>query len=133
MAEQTSQTRRRILVADDDPAILRLVKTLVEKEGYTVVTASDGREAYKILQTDTGFIAAIFDVIMPHIQGPELVRHMKTEKRLMKIPVMIMTAEQNPKHSSESFGAGAIVFLPKPFTASQLQVMLRVLIGSTDV
>ncbi len=130
MVEQTSQIRRRILVADDDPAILRLVKTLVEKEGYTVVTASDGREAYKILQTDTDFTAAIFDVIMPHIQGPELVRHMKTEKRLMKIPVMMMTAEQNPKHSSESFGAGAIVFLPKPFTASQLQVMLRVLIGS---
>ncbi len=44
MAEQTSPTRRRILVADDDPAILRLVKTLVEKEGYMVVTASDGRE-----------------------------------------------------------------------------------------
>jgi CheY-like chemotaxis protein len=130
MAEQTSQTRRRILVADDDPAILRLVKTLVEKEGYTVVTASDGREAYKILQNDTDFIAAIFDVVMPHIQGPELVRHMKTEKRLMKIPVMMMTAEQNPRHSSESFGAGAIVFLPKPFTASQLQVMLRVLISN---
>jgi CheY-like chemotaxis protein len=51
MAEQTSATSRRILVADDDPAILRLVKTLVEKEGYTVVTASDGREAYKILQS----------------------------------------------------------------------------------
>ncbi|HEV7905003.1 MAG TPA: response regulator [Pyrinomonadaceae bacterium] len=130
MSEQTSQTRRRILVADDDPAILRLVKTLVEKEGYTVVTASDGREAYKILQNDTDFIAAIFDVVMPHIQGPELVRHMKTEKRLMKIPVMMMTAEQNPRHSSESFGAGAIVFLPKPFTASQLQVMLRVLISN---
>ena len=119
------------MVADDDPAILRLVKTLVEKEGYTVVTASDGREAYKILQTDTDFTAAIFDVVMPHIQGPELVRHMKTEKRLMKIPVMMMTAEQNPRHSSESFGAGAIVFLPKPFTASQLQVMLRVLISSS--
>ena len=117
-------------MADDDPAILRLVKTLVEKEGYTVVTASDGREAYKILQNDTDFIAAIFDVVMPHIQGPELVRHMKTEKRLMKIPVMMMTAEQNPRHSSESFGAGAIVFLPKPFTASQLQIMLRVLIGN---
>jgi DNA-binding response OmpR family regulator len=49
----------------------------------------------------------------------------------MKIPVMMMTAEQNPKHSSESFAAGAIVFLPKPFTASQLQVMLRVLISNS--
>jgi len=75
MAEQTSQSRRRLLIADGDPAI----------------------------------------------QGPEFVRYMKTEKRLMKIPVIrMMTAEQNPKYSSESFGAGAVVFLPKPFIASQL-------------
>lgn len=42
--------------------------------------------------------------------------YMKTEKRLLKIPVMMMTAEQDPKLSSDSFSAGAVVFLPKPFT-----------------
>ncbi|HYJ45118.1 MAG TPA: response regulator [Pyrinomonadaceae bacterium] len=123
------QTSRRIIVADDDPAILRLVTAIVEKEGYAVVPARDGREAYKILQTDSDFVAGIFDVVMPHIQGPELVRYMKTEKRLMKIPVMMMTAEQNPKLSSDSFSAGAVVFLPKPFTTAQLQIMLRMLIA----
>ena len=126
------QPQRRILVADDDPAILRLVTAIVEKEGYTVVPARDGREAYKLLQTDSDFVAGIFDVVMPHIQGPELVRYMKTEKRLMKIPVMMMTAEQNPKLSSDSFAAGAVVFLPKPFTTSQLQVMLRMLISKSQ-
>jgi len=123
------QPQRRILVADDDPAILRLVTAIVEKEGYEVVPARDGREAYKLLQTDSDFVAGIFDVVMPHIQGPELVRYMKTEKRLMKIPVMMMTAEQNPKLSSDSFSAGAVVFLPKPFTTAQLQIMLRMLIA----
>lgn len=118
-----------MLVADDDPAILRLVTAIVEKEGYKVVPARDGREAYKLLQEDSNFIAGIFDVMMPHIQGPELVRFMRTEKRLMKIPVMMMTAEQNPKLSSESFSAGAVVFLPKPFTTAQLQIMLRMLIS----
>lgn len=122
---------RRIIVADDDPAILRLVTTILEKEGYTVVTARDGREAYKILQSDTNFTAAVFDVVMPHISGPELVRYMKTEKRLMRIPVMMMTAEQDPKLSSDSFAAGAVVFLPKPFTTAQLQIMLRMLIGKS--
>jgi CheY-like chemotaxis protein len=122
-------TSRRILVADDDPAILRLVTAIVEKEGFTVVAARDGREAYKILQSDADFVAGIFDVVMPHIQGPELVRYMKTEKRLMRIPVMMMTAEQNPKLSSDSFSAGAVVFLPKPFTTAQLQIMLRMLIS----
>jgi CheY-like chemotaxis protein len=126
---QNPQSPRRILVADDDPAILRLVTAIVEKEGYTVVPARDGREAYKLLQADSDFVAGIFDVVMPHIQGPELVRYMKTEKRLMKIPVMMMTAEQNPKLSSDSFSAGAVVFLPKPFTTAQLQIMLRMLIA----
>ncbi|CDM67090.1 response regulator with CheY-like receiver, AAA-type ATPase, and DNA-binding domains [Pyrinomonas methylaliphatogenes] len=122
-------TARRILVADDDPAILRLVTAVLQKEGFTVVQARDGREAFKILQTDANFVAGIFDVVMPHIQGPELLRYMRTEKRLMRIPVMMMTAEQNPKFSSESFAAGAVVFLPKPFTTTQLQTMLRLLIS----
>ncbi len=129
MSAQTPETSRRILVADDDPAILRLVTAIVEKEGYEVVPAKDGREAYQLLQKDADFLAGIFDVMMPHIQGPELVRYMRTEKRLMKIPVMMMTAEQNPKLSSDSFAAGAVVFLPKPFTTAQLQIMLRMLIS----
>ena len=131
MSAQNSPSRR-ILVADDDPAILRLLTAIVEKEGYTVVPARDGREAYKLLQTEGDFAACIFDVMMPHIEGPELVRYMKTEKRLMKIPVMMMTAEQNPRLSSDSFAAGAVVFLPKPFTTSQLQVMLRMLISKSQ-
>lgn len=120
---------RRMLVADDDPAILRLIATILEKENFNVVTARDGREAYKILQADPNFTAAILDVVMPHISGPELVRYMKSEDRLKRIPVMMMTAEQDPKLSSDSFSAGAVVFLPKPFTTAQLQIMLQMLIG----
>ncbi|MCA1605689.1 MAG: response regulator, partial [Acidobacteria bacterium] len=75
-----TNAKRRILVADDDPAILRLVSAILEKENYGVVSARDGREAYKILQSDPNFTAAILDVVMPHISGPELVRYMKTEK-----------------------------------------------------
>ena len=126
----TNETEeRRMLVADDDPAILRLIATILEKENFIVVTARDGREAYRILQSDSSFTAAILDVVMPHISGPELVRFMKTEERLKRIPVMMMTAEQDPKLSSDSFAAGAIVFLPKPFTTAQLQIMLQMLIG----
>src|SRR5688572_11930409 len=123
-SDSEKDDNRRILVADDDPAILRLVTAILEKEHYSVVPARDGREAYKIMQSDQNFTAAIFDVVMPHISGPELVRFMKTEKRLMRIPVMMMTAEQDPKLSSDSFSAGAVVFLPKPFTTAQLHIML---------
>jgi len=129
MTPTEKTARGRILVADDDPAILRLVSMILEKEGYEVIKANDGREAYKTLQADSDFTAAVFDVVMPHITGPELVRHMRTEKRFMKIPVMMMTAEQDPKLSRDSFSAGAVVFLPKPFTTAQLQTMLRMLVA----
>ena len=128
MSETLENGQPKVLVADDDPAILRLVKAIVEKEGYTVITARDGKEAYKILQSGETFIAAIFDVVMPYIQGTELVRYMQSEKRLMKIPVIMMTAEQNSRLSSDSFAAGAVAFLPKPFTNAQLQTMLRMFI-----
>jgi two-component system, OmpR family, response regulator VicR len=127
LSENTS--KGRILVADDDPAILRLIKAILEKEGFIVTTARDGKEAYKALQESANITAAVFDVVMPHIPGPELVRYMKTEKRFMNIPVMMMTAEQDPKLSRDSFAAGAVVFLPKPFTTAQLQTMLRMLVG----
>lgn len=128
MSEVLDNGQSKILVADDDPAILRLVKTIVEKEGFTVVTARDGKEAYKVLQSGEPFAAAIFDVVMPYIQGTELVRYMQSEKRLMRIPVIMMTAEQNSRLSSDSFAAGAVAFLPKPFTNAQLQTMLRMFI-----
>lgn len=133
MSTSKPRASNQILVADDDPAILRLVTAIVEKEGYKVAPARDGGEAYKLLQqANATFLAAIFDVMMPHVQGPELVRYMRTEQRLMKVPVVMMTAEQNPKLSSESFAAGAVVFLPKPFTTAQLQIMLRMLLSKTN-
>lgn len=126
MAEEKNDAQQ-VLVADDDPSILRLVKTIVEKAGFTVITARDGKEAYKLLQSEK-FTAAIFDVVMPHIEGTELVRYMQSEKKLMNIPVIMMTAEQNPRLSSESFAAGAVAFLPKPFTPVQLQTMVRMFV-----
>ncbi len=128
MNEQQNGEQKQVLVADDDPAILRLLKIIIEKEGYTVISARDGKEAYKLLQSGEPFVAAVFDVVMPYIQGTELVRYMQSEKRLMKVPVIMMTAEQNPRLSSESFSAGAVAFLPKPFTTSQLQTMIRMFI-----
>jgi chemosensory pili system protein ChpA (sensor histidine kinase/response regulator) len=130
MTEETASNQMQVLVADDDLAILRLVKAIAEKEGYSVVTARDGREAYKILQDQDNFAVAVLDVVMPYIQGTELARYMQTENRLKRIPIIMMTAEQNPRLSAESFSAGAVVFLPKPFTTSQLQVMMRMLSSS---
>ena len=122
----------RILVADDDPVIRLLVTAIIEKEGYTPVVVEDGREAYRILQSDSDFKAAIFDMMMPHLEGVEIIRHMRTEKRLMRIPVMLITSERDLKLMAESFAAGATVFLPKPFTTGQLRLMLLMLLDKSE-
>ena len=119
---------RQILVADDDPAILRQVKTILEEEGFAAITARDGKEAYKLMQSEEVFAAAIFDIVMPHIEGGDLVQYMQSERRLMKIPVIIMTAEQNLRVTSKSFSAGAVAFLPKPFTDSQFKTTLKMFV-----
>jgi DNA-binding response OmpR family regulator len=118
----------RVLVVEDDPIIMQLVKDVIEEEGYNVVSAQDGGEAYRILVKDNKFVAGIFDVKMPAIQGTDLLRYMQTEKRLMRIPVLIMTSEQSAAILSESLSAGAAIFLPKPFTRVTLRTMFRALI-----
>jgi DNA-binding response OmpR family regulator len=117
---------RRVLVADDSPTVLHVLKSVLEDAGYTVVAARDGREAFRILGADSDFIAAVFDVEMPHLTGPDLTRHMQTEKRLMRIPVIVMTNAHDPRTHFVSLSAGAAVFLPKPFTAHQLRLMIKI-------
>jgi CheY-like chemotaxis protein len=129
----TTQASSRILIADDDAVIMRMVTAILEKEGYTVVAARDGREAYRILRIDTDFAAAIFDMNMPHLKGLDVISHMQTERRLSRIPVMIMTAGQDLTLCSESFAAGAALFIQKPFTPTQMHTMLRLLVSNPSI
>jgi DNA-binding response OmpR family regulator len=119
----------RVLIVEDDPVIMQLVKDVIEEEGYSAICANDGAEAYKVLAKDTKFVAGIFDVKMPAIQGTDLLRYMQTEKRLMKIPVLIMTSDNTMEIQRESRSAGAAIFLPKPFTRASLRMMFVALIS----
>ncbi len=129
-APKISHDSPRVLVADDDTMILEIMKAIVEAQGYRAVLVNDGQEAYRILQQDANFSAAIFDMMMPHIGGLDLIHYMRIEPRLRHIPIGMITAEQDPKIWSESAAAGARVFLPKPFTPPQVQLMLRMLVGN---
>ena len=122
----------RILVADDDPVIIRLLTSVANREGYKAVVAEDGREAYRILKTDANFSGAIFDMMMPNLDGLEVIRYMRTEKRLMRIPVMMISSEQDLRFTA-SFAAGAKLFLPKPFTAAEFQATFKILVGERRV
>ena len=122
---------RRVLVADDDPLTLRMVSAIVEAEGYEAVAVADGQQALEVLRQDAQFSAAIFDMMMPHLLGLDLIVYMKADERLRDIPVGMISAEQDPKIWDDSVTAGASVFLPKPFTPPQVQMMLRMLASKT--
>jgi len=127
------QISNRVLVADDDPVMRHLLSTIIKQQGYEVVVAEDGRAAYRILKSDSAFNAAILDMTMPFLEGLDLIRYMRSEKRLMRIPVMIITAGQDIKLMTSSFAAGATAFLPKPFTPEQLQSAIRMLLGNRQL
>ena len=123
-------TPNRVLIADDDPVMTHLLTTILKQQQCQAVVANDGREAYRILQSDSRFRAAILDMSMPFLEGLDIIHYMRSEKRLMQIPIMMITAEQNIKLMTDSFSAGATAFLPKPFTPEQLESAIRMLIGS---
>ena len=133
MSSQATQGTKRILIADDDPVMRHLLTSIVRKEGYDTVVVDDGREAYRILQSDADFRAGIFDMMMPHLEGLDIIRYMRTEKRLQRIPVMMISAERDLQLMARSFVAGATVFLTKPFNTTQFQSTLRVLLANKTV
>ena len=67
MLSSIARHSQRILVADDDPVVRLLVTSILKNEGYTALVVKDGREAYRVLQSDSDFKAAIFDMKMPHL------------------------------------------------------------------
>jgi len=124
---QADKNRGRVLIVDDDGLTLRMLTAIVQSEGYEAAAVKDGREALSVLQQDAGFKLAIFDMKMPYLQGLDLILYMKRDQRLRHIPIGMVTAEQDPKVWDESVAAGACVFLPKPFSPPQVQMMLRML------
>ena len=121
---------KRVLIADDDPIMRHLITTIIKQQEYEAVVANDGREAYRILLSDSEFRAAILDMTMPFLEGLDLIRYMRSERRLIRIPIMMITADQDLKLMASSFAAGATAFLPKPLTPEQLQGAIRMFLGN---
>lgn len=130
MPVQPIHSSRRILIADDDPSVLQFLTSILKTEGYGVVAVNDGREAYRRLVADADFEVAVIDLMMPHLKGLDIVRYMRTEKRLMKIPIVITTGSGDLSMMAECLPAGASALLTKPFAPTQLQDTLRLLLNT---
>jgi len=117
--------KRRILVADNDPATSSALSQFANRDHYEILAVSDGAEAYRRLNSDADFEAAIINISMPSIQGLDIVRYMKTENRLKRIPVIIVAENAGLGGIVESFSAGAVALFPKPFAYAQLWRIVR--------
>lgn len=108
-----------VLVADDDEDILALVGLRLERAGYEVLTAKDGIEALEILERRTPDLA-IIDVMMPRMDGHELVRRMRERPESASVPILILTAAVQERVAEASAAAGADAQMRKPFSPRDL-------------
>jgi DNA-binding response OmpR family regulator len=110
---------RRVLVADDDPDILKVVAANLEAEGIAVETVSNGWEAQaRALQSAPDLI--ILDIAMPGRTGLEVMAALRSRPETKDIPVVFLTARSSDADVWEGWKAGAAYYLTKPFDTDQL-------------
>jgi len=110
----------KILVVDDMPANVRVLKLRLQAEGYEVVEAGDGLEALeKVKEEDPDLI--LLDIMMPKMNGYEVCRRLKAEEKTRLIPVVMVTALKETADRVKGLEAGADDFLSKPFDPTELQ------------
>jgi len=113
-----------ILVADDEPHIVRALSFVFTKEGYTVDTASNGDEAlWKIRELRPSVV--FLDLIMPKKTGNELCRLIKGDETLRSIQVIILTCKGQELDREQSLSSGADGFITKPFSPREVMDRVR--------
>jgi len=117
-----------VLVADDDEDILALVGLRLERAGYEVLTAKDGIEALEVVEQRTPEIAVV-DVMMPRMDGHELVRRLRARPETASIPILILTAAVHDRVAEASAAAGADAQMRKPFSPRDLVTKLDEMLG----
>jgi len=118
------QTRARILVADDDLAILHVLDTVLSGDGYQVVTAEDGETAVELARHN-GFDLILLDVQMPRLDGIAAARKLRSDPRLAGVPIVMLTARTADKDIEAAFAEGVTDYITKPFAVSQMRARVR--------
>ncbi len=119
----------QILIVEDEAITARIIADIAEKKGIKTVIVDDGQEAYRILASSANFVAAVLDVELPKIKGTDLLKYMRSEKRLQHIPVIVMTASSDYiKLQIESYQSGATFFISKPFERSTFEMIFKTLV-----
>ncbi|QTH45144.1 response regulator transcription factor [Cohnella sp. LGH] len=114
-----------ILIVDDDPDIVELMRFYLQREGYSVVAAADGVQALELAEEKKADLA-IIDIMMPKMDGWALCEQLKTEYPDM--PVIMVTAKGETGHKLKGFHLGADDYLVKPFEPLELAARVKSLL-----
>jgi DNA-binding NarL/FixJ family response regulator len=119
MKEANIGEQKRLLLIDDDPNLIMLVKDYLEFRGYDVLTAENGREGLQVLENTLPDMI-ICDVMMPEIDGYSFVKQVREDTRTSWIPVLFLSAKGQSQDRVKGLNTGADVYMVKPFEPEEL-------------
>lgn len=119
MKDTNAGKPKKLLLIDDDPNLILLVKDYLEFRGYEVVTAENGREALEVLEQQIPDMI-ICDVMMPEMDGYSLVSTIRSDPKTSWIPVLFLSAKGQSQDRVKGLNIGADVYMVKPFEPEEL-------------
>lgn len=121
-----SAANPKIMVVEDDDHIARLLHFMLERQGYEVTLCPDGRVAQEHLRKAEALPEAVLmDVMLPYVQGLELVREIRADANWQKVPIIMLTAKGTETDIVSALDAGANDYVVKPFQPNELMARLR--------
>ena len=121
----------KILIADDEVYMLRLLEMTFKKGGYTVISCRNGQEALTKVASELPQLI-VLDVMMPGLDGLGALRQLKENPATRDIPVVVLSAKGHALTRVEAEVAGAVMFLAKPFSPSQLLGEAQKILGQRE-
>ncbi len=123
---------RPILVVDDDAKIVRLVRTYLEREGYPVVTASDGAAALDAIERHRPRLV-VLDLMLPELDGRAVIRAVRRDEEAGATPIIVLSARGTTIDRIAGLEDGADDYLPKPFSPGELVVRVKAVLRRSDL
>ncbi|HEX9775176.1 MAG TPA: response regulator [Actinomycetota bacterium] len=126
------RSRRKVLVVDDHADIRLMCRVNLQLEGYEVIEAADGQEGLDQIRSERPDVV-LLDIMMPGIDGWQVLETVKGDPTLAGIPIVVLTARVQRDDEIRGWSAGASEYLPKPFNPATLtQVVNRTVRGEDD-
>ena len=118
-----------ILVVDDNPDSITILQSILETRGYGVLVANSGMEALRLVQATPQPDLVLLDVMMPEMNGLEVLQKLKETHGTAGIPVILVTAKTHDDDVLSGYQYGADYYITKPFTAKQLLYGIDLVLG----